>query len=165
MTLFEVVTTHPQIIQHMQDAVYETLKIYASSEIVPKPHYVESHTSDFEVTVIGMLALQEKGTASVLTLGFSHEVFIQVYENMFKEKLIEVSSESADLAGELVNIIFQTIDPELRALGYLFEASLPKVLTTVNLHEWVKISTQQSLILPFSTESGDILFEVFETKG
>ncbi len=165
MTLFEVVTSHPEMIRHIQESVYAALKVYASSEIIPKPHYLKSHAADFEVTVIGMLELTKTGATSVLALGFSHEVFVKIYENMFQEKLVEVSLETADLAGELINIIFQSIDPELRKLGFLFEASLPKVLTQAHRHEWVHISVEQSLILPFSTGTGDILFEIFETKG
>ncbi len=165
MTLFEVVQSHPEMIRHIQESVYSALKVYASSEIVPKAHYLQSHAAAVEVTVIGMLELTRRDTTSVLAIGFSHEVFVAIYENMFKEKLIDVSLETADLAGELINIIFQSVDPELRKLGYLFEASLPKVLTQSPRHEWVQISVEQSLILPFSTGTGDILFEIFETKG
>ena len=142
-----------------------TLKHYASSHIDPQPHFYKSHTADFSISVIGTLVLQEKDHTSVLALGFSHEVFVNIYEKMFQEKLTEVSSDTADLAGELVNIIYQSIDPELRKLGYSFTTSLPKIVTRSNLHEWTSISVEQSLVLPFSTEGGDIFFEIFETKG
>ena len=165
MLFRSVATSHPEMIQHIQESVYATLKIYASSEIVPQSHYLQSHRTDAGITVIGMLELKNKDTTSVLALGFSNEVFFTIYENMFKEKLTEVSLETADLAGELVNIIFQSIDPELRKMGYLFDASLPKVLTKLHEHEWGKISVDQSLVLPFSTVKGEILFEIFETKG
>jgi len=80
-------------------------------------------------SVFGMLDLKEENNTSVLSLGFAHAVFVKIYENMFQEQLTEVSLETADLAGELINIVFQSIDPELRKRGHRFETSLPKVLT------------------------------------
>ena len=165
MTLFDVVRSSPEMIQHIQESVCKTLKIYARSEIVPKSHFFKVHAGDSEITIIGMLDLKEENNTSVLSLGFAHAVFVKIYENMFQEQLTEVSLETADLAGELINIVFQSIDPELRKRGHRFETSLPKVLTKSDLHRWVTISADQSLVLPFSTEYGDMLFEVFETKG
>lgn len=165
MTLFDVVRSHPEIIQHIQESVHKALKVYARSEIIPKAHFVKSLPAESEVTVIGKLELQENGHTSMLSIGFSQEVFFHIYENLFEQKLHEVSSETADLAGELINIIFQSIDPELRKLGYRFDASLPNVLVGTDHCERVRITVDQSLVLPFSTERGDMFFEVFETKG
>ena len=164
-TLFDVVRSHPDVIGHIQKSVYNTLKIYARAEIVPKPHFFRSNAEGSEITVIGMLDLTQDGKTSVLSIGFSDAVFVNVYENMFQEKLTEISLETADLAGELINIIFQTIDPVLADLGLRFQASLPRVIALSNLDEWVRTSTNQSLVLPFSTGYGDIYFEVFESEG
>jgi len=165
MSFFDIVRSHPAMIGHIQRSVYETLKVYTSSELVPAPHYYTPHAADVEVAVIGSLDIRERDNTSRLALGFSREVFLHVYENMFRESLTRISPDAADLAGELVNIIFQSIDPELRKLGYVFEAALPNVITHSGPHEWVSISAKQSLVLPFSTERGDILFEIFETNG
>jgi CheY-specific phosphatase CheX len=165
MTLFEIVRHNPVMLHHIQEAVFRALKIYAHSDIVPKAHFFKSHTADSEITIIGLMEITENTKTNFLALGFSQTAFLGIYENMFREKLTDVSLESADLAGELLNIIFQTIDPELRKLGHKFDVSLPKVLTKSNTHEWIQTHADQSLVLPFSTECGDILFEIFETKG
>jgi CheY-specific phosphatase CheX len=164
MTLFDLISTSPGIIERIQESVHETLKIYARSEISPKSHFFKLNTGNDGITIIGVLDLKENDNTSVLSLGLSHAAFVKIYENMFHEKLLEVSLETADLAGELINIIFQSFDPELRKLGHVYEASLPRVLTS-NSGEWITNPAGQSLVLPFGTECGDILFEVFETKG
>lgn len=165
MTIFDIVKSEPKLIQHIEETVYRVLKIYSHSEIVPKSYYFTKHISDKEITVIGMLDLKENNNTCFVSLGFSNEVFLKIYENMFQERLTEISLESADLAGELINIIFQSISPELRKLGHNYEASLPKVLTKLNLQEWINNSAEQSLVFPFSTDGGNILFEIFEKKG
>lgn len=165
MTILDIVKLEPKLIQHIEESICKALKVYAHFEIVPKPYYFTNRIYDKEITVVGMLDFKEIKNRCIVSLGFSNDVFLKIYEKMFHEKLTEISLESADLAGELINIIFQSISPELRKLGYNCEASLPKVFTKSNLHEWINLSVEQSLVLPFSAEGGNILFEIFEMKG
>jgi CheY-specific phosphatase CheX len=165
VTLFDVVASKPELIRLIQTSVSDALKIYARSEIVPRPHCIKPHVADSEITVVGMLDIKESNDESMMSLGFPNAVFVKIYENLFHEELSEASLEAADLAGELINIIFETIDPQLRALGHRFDVSLPKVVTQSNLQEWRDISAGESLLLPFSTGWGDIVCEVFVMKG
>jgi hypothetical protein len=74
MNLFDVVQSNPTLRHHIQESVYNALKIYARAEIVPKSHYFKSHAADIAITVIGMLNIKDKENTSILSLFLAKHV-------------------------------------------------------------------------------------------
>jgi CheY-specific phosphatase CheX len=149
----------------IQTAIKNTLQGYANSVILEKSIFVKAKNSNLNLNVVGIIRLNETiapKKSVVLALGFSEKIFRKVYENTFKEKLHRIESEHHELAGELINIIFQTIDPELRTHGYLFNAELPQILTGSKLVEWSRTDAENSLILPFEIDGDTFFFELAE---
>jgi CheY-specific phosphatase CheX len=160
MSIFEIIQSDPDLVRLIQEAVFNTLKVYACSDIHIKPLLNREHQSSFEVNIIGMLRLTSKEGEDLLAIGFSERAFMTLYQNMFNEKPVAISPDNQDLAGELINIIFQTIDPELQKKGYSCEASLPEVLLGADLEKWSHVLVKESLVLPFATANGDLFFEI-----
>jgi CheY-specific phosphatase CheX len=160
MSIFEIIQSDPDLVRLIQEAVFNTLKVYACSDIHIKPLFTKEHKSSFEVNIIGMLRLTSKEGEDLLAIGFSELAFMTLYQNMFNEQQAAISSDNKDLAGELINIIFQTIDPELRKKGYNCEVSLPEVLMGADLEKWSHTLVKESLVLPFATANGDLFFEI-----
>ena len=160
MSIFQIIQADPDLVLLIQEAVFNTLKVYACSDIETKPLFHKEHDSSFEVSIIGMLRLSSQKGDDLLAIGFSERAFMTLYQNMFNEEPEVISSDNKDLAGELINIIFQTIDPELRKKGYFCEVSLPEVLTGTDLEKWSRFLVKESLVLPFATANGDLFFEI-----
>ena len=160
MSIFQIIKSDPDLVRLIQEAVFNTLKVYACSDIVTKPLFHKKHDCSFEVSIIGMLRLTSQNGDDVLAIGFSEQAFMTLYQNMFNEQPEAISSDNQDLAGELINIIFQTIDPELRKKGYHCEVSLPEILTGLDLDKWSQVLVKESLVLPFATTNGDLFFEI-----
>lgn len=163
--IIKIILDKQEIVSAIQTAIKQTLQAYANSVISEKTIFVKVKNSNFNLNVIGTIRLNDqvaKQTSVFLALGFSETIFRKIYENTFKEKLNRIESEHHELAGELINIIFQTIDPELRNHGYLFNAELPQVLSGSKLDEWSRIDSKTSLILPFEIDGDTFFFELSE---
>ena len=160
MSIFEIIQSDPDLVRLIQEAVFNTLKVYACSDIHIKPLFNKEHQCSFEVNIIGMLRLTSNEGEDLLAIGFSELAFLTLYQNMFNEQPVAISTDNQDLAGELINIIFQTIDPELRKKGYSCEASLPEVLIGADLEKWTHVLVKESLVLSFATANGDLFFEI-----
>lgn len=160
-SLFDVVRANDALVGRIQEAVRTTLRVHSRSAIRVLPARSAGLPGQTEVAVIGVLRLTgSPGAGSMLALGLSLTAFAAIYENMFGEPLGELTEENQDLAGELVNIIFQTIDPDLRALGLELEPSLPAFLTGRAIEGWSQAAVGHSFVLPFSTDAGDLFIAI-----
>lgn len=164
MNIFEIIKANPEFLPIIQNAVLNTLKIYSKSIVTPNTPFSSDNKTKNAIDIIGTISLTLNSHSSMLAIGFSRAAFIKLYENTFKEKLSSISIESQDLAGELINIIFQTIEPELVKKGYNFDASLPSVYCGHSIEKWKKQNIKRSFVFPFKSETGDIFFEIPELK-
>lgn len=163
-SLFAAVNRNADLVRRIQEAVRTTLKVHSRSAIEVMPVRSSGLPGQSDVAVIGVLRLTGVPGNSLLALGLSHAAFAAIYENMFGEPLGELSEDNQDLAGELVNIIFQTIDPDLRDVGLELEPSLPIFLTGRAIDGWSQAAVGHALVLPFSTEAGDLFVAIPEAQ-
>jgi CheY-specific phosphatase CheX len=161
--ILKLIQSRDEIILAMQAAIVNTLKLYAGSVILAKPVFIKPRVSNHGLALVGQIELTDRYNKKIiLALGFPQEVFSIIYENTFQEKIDEINSETQELAGELINIIFQTIDPELRVHGHEFTASLPQVLVGQSLIDSLQNNNTSSLVLPFAIEAGSFYLELAE---
>jgi len=161
VNLFDVVRAHEELVERIQEVVRSTLRIHSRSAIKVLPVHTEGLPGPPDVAIIGVLRLTGVPAGnSLLALGLSYAAFAEIYENMFGEPYVALSEDSGDIAGELVNIIFQSIDPDLRELGLELEPSLPAFLTGRAIDGWSQATLGPTVVLPFSLEAGDLFVAI-----
>ena len=161
VNIFDAICSDAGLIELIQKAVLTTLKVYTSSDVEVRPaiHQEKGNSNSF---VVGVVTLRGEKGSGKLGLSLSESAFATIYENMFGDKPAIFTLEDQTLAGELINIIFQTIDPELRTRGHFFDVSLPDVLAGDGLLQWHKPPVKRSILLPFVTAKGELYFEIPE---
>lgn len=169
-SIIQFVHSNNEIISSVQNAIINTLNSYSQSAVKASPAFIKNNHIRFDIKVVGAIKLREQniGKTIFLILGFAEHIFKQIYENTFQEKIIAIDRENQELAGELINIIFQTIDPELQKHGCVFNANLPEVFSGEKLVYWLKTNNMSalSLVLPFTIATNEFYFELTEiTSG
>ncbi|MGK5086250.1 response regulator [Bdellovibrionota bacterium FG-2] len=163
MNIFQVIQSNPDLIAQVQKAVSDTLRGYSKCNLEAKPSFLKDDNNKFKITILSMLNLSTKAVdQGGLALGFTEAAFMKIYESTLNMKAEGINAETGDLAGELINIIYQTITPELRKKGVTFDVSLPTVLLENQLSDWAKVAVDRSLVFPFSSDQGDLYFEIPE---
>lgn len=165
MSLLKIIEKDSSIVPLIQDAILKTLQVHSRSQLTLGDVSFKSESPDSNISVIGLIKNTHNNSSAILAIGFSEKAFIQIYENMFQEMLTEITKEAADLAGEIVNIVYQTINPELKKRGHVFEVSLPVVMTGSELGKWLNCQITHSLALSFHNENEKIMFEIVEISG
>jgi CheY-specific phosphatase CheX len=162
MSVLDLINSDSKLLALIQDAVLHALQVHTHSMIEIGPTFFRSSVDKKNLGVIGLVHIKGNSTPAFLAIGFSEAAFLQIYKNMFKEELGGITLEAADLAGEIVNIIFQTLDPELRNRGFEFEVSFPEVHIGTSESKSACIQYQRSLVLPFRSGKEDFYFEIAE---
>jgi CheY-specific phosphatase CheX len=166
MSILEIFRTRIELISTIQSAIASTFKGYSNSAIISKTAFLKNQKASLDVSVLGVIWLtDEQNKKTAISLGFSEATFKKLYENTFNEQIIGIDEENKDLAGELVNIIFQTVDPELRIHDFKFNPSLPEVLTGKGIEDWSSICDDVTLVLPCAIGNDIFYFELSEVKG
>lgn len=149
-------------------ATKKTLEVQAGMQVtVQKPQLVRLDEKNpiSSIGIVGIMNLATDHFCGSLTLMFSAEVFLKIYERMIGETHTEISHEIEDAAGEILNIIYGTAKTELNQQpGYNLKPILPTVLSGGKLN--VRQRTSQMIIqLPFETDLGTFYIEVAVEKS
>lgn len=141
----------------------KTFEVQAQTPVTiekPKLMKLEDKQPDYEVSIAGIINLNTDNFCGSITIAFSSQVFLKIYERMFGETHTAISAELEDAAGEFMNIIYGTTKSELNQKpGYNLKPILPTVLSGGNL----KIRQKTNLpiiVLPFTTEFGVFHLEI-----
>jgi chemotaxis protein CheX len=95
-----------------------------------------------------------------IALCFPAGVFIKIYNAMLGETTTEITQESEDAAGELLNIIFGQAKAILNnKKGYTIRSAIPTVLSGQKLRVH-SLSPDNTIMLPFETPHGIFHIEV-----
>lgn len=139
------------------EGVVKTLSMMASTQCEPQAPKVESaFKPKGDVTgMVGMVAGSMKGT---LTISFSKEAILEVFENMLGEKHPEINSEICDAVGEMTNQVYGTAKTTLNQLGYSFEMAIPTVIQ--GQFQISKYHTGTTLVIPFKLKASGAAFYV-----
>ena len=141
-------------------ATQRVLETQANTPLVPGKAYIKKPEEQIVVGIAGVISLncaEFKGTISIC---FRPEVFLKIYENMVGEKHTEITSETQDAAGELLNIIFGQAKTILNDhKGFNIDKAIPTVLVgeKLRLHHSAR---SPALILPFDSKAGTFHLEV-----
>lgn len=139
-------------------ATGNALSVQCLTEVTAQKPYIKKSPAE-NIAIASILSLASNGFHGTLTLCFSQNVFLSIYNKMFDENLLEISSESEDCAAEILNIIYGAAKIELNQKGYSFQKSLPTVITAQKL-KVQQTSFGMTVVLPFETKDGVFYLEV-----
>lgn len=148
-------------------ATKKVLEVQANVQVtILKPTLVKMDEKEVapNISIAGILNLATDTFHGSLTIAFSSEVFLKIYERMMGESHTEITTEIEDAAGEILNIIYGTAKTELNQQpGYNLKPVLPTVLAGEKLK--IRQKTDQLIVqLPFDTDLGRFYFEIAVEK-
>ena len=123
--------THPfldkDFVNAFISAVVKTHKVTANTDIVPgKASLLPSYENHGEI--VGFLAIFTSGTKCTLSIAYTKESAIQLYDNLFSEKKTEIDQDISDFVGEMTNQVYGAAKTVLHEKGYKFDMALPTVI-------------------------------------
>ncbi len=122
----------------------------------------ESETSNIQIA--GVISLSNPAFTGTISLCFPAVVFLKLYENMVGEIHKEITSETEDGAGEILNMIFgaaKTILNDQR--GFTLDRALPTILSGEKL-KLRQSGRGSTIVIPFETTAGAFHIEIMVEK-
>lgn len=120
----------------------------------------KKHSYEANDAVVGQVKVDVEGFHGTISVCFSEPVFLAVYKALLGEELTKIDKDSADAAGELINIIYGHAKTALnKSHGLTLKPSLP----IIHLQPGIKKESGSVITLPFSSPIGDFRVEVLIT--
>jgi chemotaxis protein CheX len=111
--------------------------------------------------IIGMTGEKARGTVAI---NFTGPVVSEIAQRMLGEEVTEIDEMVTDMVGELTNMVSGGAKKLLSEAGYRFDSAIPTMISGTD-HIIQHKSKAPVIIVPFSTEVGDIFIELcFEEK-
>lgn len=109
--------------------------------------------------ISGVLHMDNESTHGSVAITFTKSLILEVFERMLKQKPTQIDVMVRDLTGEIANMVTGGAKKTLEDQGFEFNMSLPKVLGGRD-HEIHHKAKGPTILLPFTTEFGDLFVEV-----
>ena len=133
----------------------------AQTQTVFKPQKIRLQPAgeSIDVGIIGIIGLNCSKFRGHIALCFPTPVFLKVYEKMLGEVHTEITAETEDAVGELLNMMYGRAKTEWNKSGFDFSPVIPTIL------RGEKISVRQqtggpAIIIPFDSEVGTFRVEI-----
>jgi chemotaxis protein CheX len=133
----------------------------AQTQTIFKPQKVRLQPAGelIDVGIIGIIPLNCSKFRGHVALCFPTSVFLKVYEKMLGEVHTEITAETEDAAGELLNMMYGNAKTQWNKAGFDFAPALPTIL------RGEKISVRQQtggavIVVPFESEVGIFRVEI-----
>ena len=128
---------------------------------VGKPHLKTGSESD--VAIAGVITMNNSELPGSIALCFPKPTFLSIYEQMVGEKHEDVSEETQDAAGELLNMIYGHAKTKLKAGGFAVDMAIPVIMVGDKLKMQVG-EKGKSIVVPFTSASGPFFLEIYFKK-
>jgi chemotaxis protein CheX len=154
-TLINVEFINPFILSTL-----ETLKVQANTPIEGGKPFVKDSTHNPETAICGVISITSDQFKGNLSLIFSKNVFLKIYENMLGEKHNEITNEIQDACGELLNIIFGQAKSKINSeKGFTIQKALPTVLrgSDIRIQQTTGVPI---IVIPFKISTGEFYLEI-----
>jgi CheY-specific phosphatase CheX len=141
----------PELTKIIVDSLSHTIESYTQTKVSAGKPVLKKASQESDLAVIGLVRLESDTLTLELVLGFSKTVFVALYENMFSMPVEDISPENHDLAGEILNIAFGSMDPQFRKLNMKLHASFPKIYSGALVQEVMGKIGGQGIAIPYLT--------------
>lgn len=140
------------------NSVHNVLSTMAMMEIKPgKPEIKKDTTARGDITgLMGMTSEQIKGSIAIT---FTEPMILEICNRMLGEKPESLNDTTADLVGELTNMITGGAKNLLNEMGYCFDMAIPAVVSG-HKHAINHKSDGPKIIIPYKSEDGEIFVEI-----
>lgn len=135
----------------------EVLQKFSNVKATPKKPYLKKTDLAFG-DVSGIIGLTGDIIGS-LAISFQEDCILGILTAMFGEIHMEVGHETFDAVGEITNMISGNARSKLEKEGLTVFAAIPSVVTGAR-HSINHILKMPSIVIPFSTEHGDLVVDV-----
>jgi chemotaxis protein CheX len=135
----------------------EVLQKFSNVKATPKKPYLKKTDVAFG-DVSGIIGLTGDIVGS-LAISFQEDCILGILTAMFGEIHMEVGHETYDAVGEITNMISGNARSKLEKEGLTVFAAIPAVVTGAR-HSINHILKMPSIVIPFSTEHGDLVVDV-----
>lgn len=140
-----------------------TLETQASVKVQTGKPFIKNGTEE-PVAIAGVITMNNAELPGSIALCFSTKVFLGIYESMVGETHTEISAETQDAAGELLNIIYGFAKTKLKADGFAIDMAIPVIMSGEKLQ--LQIGEKgKSIIIPFTCVYGTFHLEVYFKKS
>jgi chemotaxis protein CheX len=126
-----------------------------------KPYVKKDNKATGDVSGVLGLAGEQTGSFAV---SFSESCIIKVVSNMLGEEITALNKDVEDAVGEITNMISGGARKELGDNGFHFEMALPTVVVGKN-HSITHVGSNNTIVIPFTTEAGPYAVEVSFAEG
>ncbi|OPY90838.1 MAG: CheY-P phosphatase CheX [Syntrophus sp. PtaU1.Bin208] len=139
------------------DGAAEVIKTMAFMDAVPgKPFLKKDDTAKGDIS--GIIGITGDATGS-LAISFSEGCLWGIAGSMLGETYSETTQEVLDCAGELTNMISGVARTNMERMGMKVFAAIPSVIFGKD-HTIRHILNSPSIVIPFSTDSGEFVVDV-----
>ena len=140
-------------------ATQDSLAIQASTKVSVGKPYLKKDGVVLDSDIAGVISLTSKSFNGSIALCFPKRVFLAIYSKMVGEELEEITRESEDAVGELLNIIFGQAKVVLNKEGHEIQRAIPAIVrgSQISVHH---LSRNVAVILPFEMDSGKFHLEI-----
>ncbi len=140
----------------------EVLQKFSNVRATPKKPYLKKTDIAFG-DVSGIIGLTGDVVGS-LAISFQEDCILGILTAMFGEVHLEVGHETYDAVGEITNMISGNARSKLEKEGLTVFAAIPSVVTGAR-HSINHILKIPSIVIPFSTDQGDLVVDVCLKKA
>jgi len=139
----------------------DTISRFTGTPVIAGKPFLKDKCDIKNIAVAGLIRFNSDAMAVELFLGFSNELFVNLYEKIFQMNLDGISEENQDLAGEILNVAFGDMDPKFRKLGFNLKSSFPEVYSQVKLAAALKSDDIRAVVIPYTSGGKTFNVEVY----
>lgn len=115
---------------------------------------LEKHSID----CISSLIMNSNEYVGSIVLAFPKKTFLNIVERMLGETHTEITPETSDASGELLNIIYSSSRKDINEQGFSFGMSIPSTIIGSNLNISKSNLSGTLLFIEFNGDIGPFLF-------
>jgi CheY-specific phosphatase CheX len=156
-----------QFLKPFEDSTRKTIQDLCSVKVNAVRPLPQGTWPKLETAVAGLIGITSPQIQGSMSIQFSREVFLAIFNRMLGESFTEISPELEDGAAELSNIIFGGAKVSLNEAGFGIQMALPTVLRGKNIHNAGATGNQTVQTMEFETECGSffVVFQLNEKKA
>ncbi|MBU2864769.1 chemotaxis protein CheX [Reinekea forsetii] len=114
---------------------------------------------DAQGVVSGYILLNSSSNNGSLSITFTEDVLLDIYQKMLGEPLEQLDDSAYDLVGEITNMVCGGAKRRLSEQGLDFDLATPSIIKGEG-HKVEHLDNKPVVVLPFTFEKGEIFIEV-----
>jgi chemotaxis protein CheX len=135
----------------------KAFEVQVKIKIKPEKVFIKNSLYETTDSVVGKVKLETDKFKGIIALCLSKEVFFKIYAALVGEEITSVNKDTADAAGELMNIVYGHAKT---VLNKEFGLDLKPVIPEVVIQPPVEKVASPVIVVPFSTDFGAVRIEI-----